>query len=194
MRDCMRTWREHNPDFEIMRWDESNVPDDPFVHRALEAGQWSRASNAVRMHALATHGGVYLDTDVEVVRPFAPLLDLESFLGFQYFPDGTPQKPFEMSVCGAIAGAMPGHPLINKFLAEIPRHIEGPAAFDIIGPQMLTAVLIREGLLQYSSTPVRIGGATIFPKEVFYPYFYREQRPATVGPETIAIHLWAKRW
>ena len=193
MRDCMRTWLDLNPDFEIMRWDESNVPDDPFVHRALAAGQWSRASNAVRMHALLEHGGVYLDTDVEVVRSFEPLLDLSCFLGFQYIP-GPAHKPFEMSVCGAIAGAEPGHPLIAKFLAEIPRHLEGPAAFDIIGPQMLTSVLIGEGLREYSPVPIEVGGATIFPKNVFYPFFYREERPPTVGPETIAIHLWAKRW
>ena len=193
MRDCMRTWLLHNPDFEIMRWDESNLPDDPFVHRALAAGQWSRASNAVRMHALLNHGGVYLDTDVEVVQPFDPLLSLSAFLGFQYIP-GERHKPFEMSVCGAIAGAEPGHPLIRKFLEEIPRDIDGPAAFDIIGPQMLTGVLIREGLREYSRAPIEVGGATIFPKDVFYPYFYREQRPAAVGPETIAIHLWAKRW
>ena len=57
-------------------------------------------------------------------------------------------------------------------LAEIPRSVEGPAAFEIIGPQMATAVLIRAGLRQYSDTAVTIGGATIFPKEAFYPYLY----------------------
>ena len=190
----MRTWRAHNPDFEIMCWDERNVPDDPFVHRALAEGQWSRASNAVRLHALMTHGGIYLDTDVEVLNPFYPFLDLGCFLGFQYQPDGTGSKPFEACVDGAVVGATAGHPLIEKFHAEIPRHIEGPAAFDIMGPVMLTGVLMREGLSAYSETPVRVGGAMIFPKDVFYPYFDRETRPATVGPETFAMHLWAKRW
>ncbi len=118
---CIETWRTHHPGFEIRRWDESNVPADPFIDRALAGGHWSRASNAVRMHALYAHGGIYLDTDVEVLRSFEPLRRHSCFLGFQYIPDGTPYKPFEMCVASGVMGARPKHPLVREMLAEIPR-------------------------------------------------------------------------
>jgi mannosyltransferase OCH1-like enzyme len=194
MEDCLRSWRRHLPDFRVMRWDETNVPADPFVVRALAGGHWSRASNAVRAHALLEHGGIYLDTDVEVLRSFDPLRRLPCFMAFQYEPDGTPYKPFEMCVNTAVLGARPGHPFVKALLDRIPRHLEGPAAFEIMGPSMATAVAIDFGLRAYSAAAVSIGGATLLPKETFYPYFYREERPETVGPETFAIHLWAKRW
>lgn len=192
---CLDTWRAHHPGFEIRRWDETNVPDDPFIDRAIRGGHWSRASNAVRFHALYAHGGIYLDTDVEVLRSFDPFRRTSCFLGFQYVPDGTSYKPFEMCVAPGVMGARPRHPLIRQMLAEIPRDVPGPEAFAVMGPQMATAVMIRAGLTGYSPTAVQVGGATIFPKDVFYPYFYKEPFDrSTVGPDTFSIHHWAKRW
>ena len=192
---CIDTWRAHHPAFEIRRWDETNIPDDPFIERAIRGGHWSRASNAVRFHALYEHGGIYLDTDVEVLRSFDPLRRMACFLGFQYVPDGTADRPFEMCVAPGVMGARPRHSLIRQMLEEIPRDVAGPAAFEILGPQMATAVLIRAGLTGYSQSPVEVGGAIILPKEVFYPYFYKEQFDrSTVGPATFSIHHWAKRW
>jgi len=192
---CLDTWRTHHPDFEIRRWDESNLPADPFIDRALAGGHWSRASNAIRLHALYEHGGIYLDTDVEVLRSFEPLRRYDCFLGFQYVPDGTSYKPFEMCVAGGVLGARPRHPMIAQMLAEIPRSVEGPAAFQILGPQMVTAVLIRAGLQAYSDTAVTVGGVTIFPKEMFYPYFYQEVPDRRlITPSTFSVHHWAKRW
>jgi mannosyltransferase OCH1-like enzyme len=195
MTRCIATWRAHHPEFEIRRWDESNVPADPFIDRALAGGHWSRASNAVRLHALYQHGGIYLDTDVEVLRSFEPLRRHSCFLGFQYIPDGTSYKPFEMCVASGVMGARPKHPFVRDMLTEIPRSIEGPAAFEILGPQMATAVLIRAGLRGYSDTPVTIGRATILPKDAFYPYFYGEPfDPTLITPATFSVHHWAKRW
>jgi mannosyltransferase OCH1-like enzyme len=188
-------WRAHHPQFEIRRWDESNLPVDPFIDRALAGGHWSRASNAVRLHALYDHGGIYLDIDVEVLCSLEPLRRLRCFLGFQYVPDGSSYKPFEMCVASGVMGARPRYPLVRQMLAEIPRSIEGPAAFDILGSQMTTAVLIRAGVREYSDAPVAIGGATIFPKDAFYPYFYKEPfEPTLITPRTFWVHHWAKRW
>ena len=102
---------------------------------------------------------------------------------------------FEMCVAPGVMGATPGHPFLRRFLAKIPRDIEGPEAFSILGPQMATSVLIEDGLRGYSEAPITVGGVTILPKDVFYPYFYREPFDRTsLGPETLAVHHWAKRW
>lgn len=152
MRDCLKSWRVQSPKFELVRWDETNVPDDPFIDRALAAGEWSRASNAIRAHALNRYGGIYLDTDVEMLQSFEPLRRFPCFLGFQYVPDGTDYKPLTMCVGCAVMGATAGHPYLQRFLAKIPRDVEGPEAFSTLGPQMATSVLIEDGL---TGTPTR---------------------------------------
>ncbi|MEA2566706.1 MAG: hypothetical protein QOD49_1883 [Actinomycetota bacterium] len=195
MKDCLRSWRVHSPKFELMRWDESNLPSDPFIDRALEAGQWSRASNAIRLHALNRYGGIYLDTDVEMLQSFEPLRRFPCFLGFQYVPDGTYYRPFEMCVAPGVMGATAGHPYLQRFLAKIPRDVQGPEAFSVLGPQMATSVLIEDGLTGYSDIAVDIGGVTIFPKNTFYPYFYQETFDRrSLGPSSLSVHHWAKRW
>ena len=195
MRECLQSWRAHSPGFEILRWDESNLPSDQFIDRALAAGQWSRASNAVRLHALSRYGGIYLDTDVEMLQSFEPLRRFDCFLGFQYVPDGTDYKPFDMCVAPGVMGAAPGHPFLQRFQARIPRDVEGPQAFSVLGPKMATSILIEDGLTGYSDTAVTLGGVTVFPKNTFYPYFYRETFDRRcLGPATLSVHHWAKRW
>src|SRR5882672_9752091 len=63
-------WRALNPDYEIIRWDESNIDfSSPFVRSAYAVGAWNRVANYARADVLLKHGGVYLDTDIELRRP-----------------------------------------------------------------------------------------------------------------------------
>ncbi len=203
MRRCLATWSALHPEAELVRWDEGNVQeltDDPFVERALTAGRWSRASNAVRVHALRRHGGVYLDTDVELLARLDHLFGLAAFLGFQYEPDGTPVKPFDHCVNGAIIGARAGHPFLDALLDELPRDRPDEEAFAVLGPAMITRALIAAGLGERpgggtSDQAVTVAGVTVLPRWVFYPWFHGEPPdPAAVRTDTLAIHHWAKRW
>jgi hypothetical protein len=100
-----------------------------------------------------------------------------------------------MCINNAVLGARPGHPYIKALLDRIPRRLEGPEAFEIMGPSMATAVAMDFGLKEYVAAGVTLtDDTTILPKEAFYPYFYGEQRPPAIGAETYAVHLWAKRW
>jgi mannosyltransferase OCH1-like enzyme len=194
MEASMATWRQQLPTYAVQERNESNLPDDPYVERAVEAGKWSRASNAIRLHALYEYGGVYLDTDVDVVRSFDPLLGLGCFLGFQFEPDGTARKPLEQVVNGAVMGSTPRHPFVAHLLGRIPRDDPRPEALELMGPELITAGLFDWGLEGWSPEPVTVRGVTVLPKEAFYPYFYGDDPPESVGPETFAIHRWAKRW
>lgn len=81
--DCIRSWRDHMPDYEVRRWDETSLDeiDSVFVREAVAERKWAFASDVIRLHALYNYGGVYLDTDVEVVKSFNPLLHLKGFVG-----------------------------------------------------------------------------------------------------------------
>lgn len=77
-RSYIRTWREHMPGYEIREWNEKNfdVSAAPlYVRQAYEAGKFAFVSDYVRIRALLEHGGIYFDTDVEVVRPFEEYLE-----------------------------------------------------------------------------------------------------------------------
>ena len=84
---CIASWKKYCPDFEILEWNEGNfdVSTAPlYVRQAYEAGRWAFVTDYVRLKALTELGGVYMDTDVEVVKPLEPFLQQEAFAGFEH--------------------------------------------------------------------------------------------------------------
>lgn len=83
---CIASWKEHMPAWKIMRWDESNfdVSSAPlYVRQAYAARKFAFVSDYVRLWALEQYGGVYLDTDVKVLRSYEPLLGDTAFIGLE---------------------------------------------------------------------------------------------------------------
>ena len=83
---CLASWRDHMPDWEIMRWDETNfdIATAPlYVRQAYEVRKFAFVSDYVRLWALEQYGGVYVDTDVKVLRSYEPLLNDTAFIGME---------------------------------------------------------------------------------------------------------------
>lgn len=80
---CIDSWKKVLPDYQFIRWDESNfdVNSVPFTKQAFEQGMWAFVSDYVRIKALYEQGGWYLDTDVEVLKPLAPFENNRVTLG-----------------------------------------------------------------------------------------------------------------
>lgn len=184
---CMATWRAMLPDYELKRWTEDNSPlDTAYAREAIRRRRWSRLSNYVRLHALGTEGGVYVDTDVEVVRPLDPLLGHECFIGFQL-----EQHPTDW-VNSAVLGAVAGHPFIKACLDRTLSHFEETGDLHR-SPAVCTSVLKEMGLRRYGMQ--EIGGVAVYPRESFYPYSWEEQfTPECVGDTTFCIHHWEASW
>lgn len=84
--ECLASWHEHMQDWEIMRWDESNfdIAAAPvYVRQAYEARKFAFVSDYVRLWALEQYGGVYVDTDVKVLKSYEPLLNDTAFIGLE---------------------------------------------------------------------------------------------------------------
>ena len=79
------SWRKYCPDYEIIEWNESNFDINccAYVKEAYEAKKWAFVTDYVRLYALYNHGGIYMDTDVEVVKTFDDLLDCQAFMCFE---------------------------------------------------------------------------------------------------------------
>lgn len=84
--DCLASWKTVMPDWQIMRWDESNfdIAVAPlYVRQAYETLKFAFVSDYVRLWALEQYGGVYVDTDVKVLRSYEPLLSDTAFIGME---------------------------------------------------------------------------------------------------------------
>lgn len=82
---CIASWKKYLPEYEIVEWNESNfnVEDFPFAKEALKAKKFAFVSDVCRLYALKEYGGIYMDTDVEVLRSLDVFLDKKAFSGFE---------------------------------------------------------------------------------------------------------------
>ncbi|MCB9810539.1 MAG: hypothetical protein H6779_01665 [Candidatus Nomurabacteria bacterium] len=104
---CIESWKRYLPDYEIKLWNETNIPMDHHYVKAMYAKKkWAFVADYVRFWVLEREGGIYLDTDTEVLQSFDPLLKHEAFFG---------QTKDGMTAAGVI-GAVPNHPVIKDIL------------------------------------------------------------------------------
>lgn len=84
-RKCMESWEKYCPDYKIIEWNEQNfdISQNRYAQQAYEAKKYAFVSDYARLAVVYEYGGVYLDTDVELVRPLDELLELPGFMGFR---------------------------------------------------------------------------------------------------------------
>lgn len=105
---CIASWKNVHPDFEIIEWNESNSPldDNSYVREAFEHGKWAFVSDYVRSKVMYEHGGIYMDTDMELKLPLDEFLEEKAVCGFEV--KGVPYSAFWM--------AEPKHRLSKDFM------------------------------------------------------------------------------
>ena len=186
-RACRASWQAFFPDYQWREWNESNSPlHVDYCQAALDNRYWSKLSNYVRLWALYAEGGLYLDTDVEVVRSFEPLRANACYVGFQS------RNEIPGWVNNAVLGAEPGHPFLAQCMALTLQRYRLCGEF-LLSPWITTRVLKAGGLSRYGSQ--NIEGVQVYPVEYFYPYSWQEDfTPACVTGDTVAVHHWNHSW
>jgi len=109
IKKCMKTWDIlRDAGYEIIEWNESNFDIDshPFTKDAYIQKKWAFVSDYIRAYALYNYGGIYLDTDVLILKDLEPLLNDNAFVGFE-----SPDYPFT-----AVFGAIKKHPFLKKII------------------------------------------------------------------------------
>ena len=83
---CINSWRKFCPDYEIIEWNESNynIHKIPFIAEAYDAKKYAFVSDYARLDIIYNEGGIYLDTDVELIRSLDTLLSNNSFMGMEF--------------------------------------------------------------------------------------------------------------
>jgi len=157
---CLDSWRRFAPECRIREWNETNLPfsEAPFLRAAIAAEAWAFVSDFVRVQILAEHGGVYVDTDLELTAPLTPLLKNRAFLEFE-----------KNTVAFGIVGAEPEHPLLQRLqeqyrAATFPA-IPGETPRTIVN--RTTDLLIDEyGLRSFGGEVLLRDGVRIYPADV----------------------------
>jgi hypothetical protein len=182
---CMRSWSRLLPGYRVVVLGLSDVVSSPWTDAALAMPRAEdrgvALSDYMRCVALLKTGGIYLDADVEVIRPLDPLLGDRFFIGAE---DGS-------WIGSAVLGAVRGHPLLQAAMDVM----DGPERRDgDQGPRIFTRLLQARGW-QPRNADVLVGDVHVYGSERFYPYHWDETyTPECVTPETFAIHRWAFTW
>lgn len=177
-------WRQLMPEVELRYWNNDNIPKHlVYVNYALAHGEYANAVDFLRLYVLYQYGGVYLDTDVEMVRSFAPLLQKKFFIGRQSEQDGS------ISVNNAVIGSHANEPFLLDCMLHHLAYFTGVETANFSGPLLVTS------RLKYAKLKGLGGDLTILPERYFYPFGWHESfTPDCVTPETYAIHHWSKSW
>lgn len=184
-------WQRLMPEYKLFKWDETNSPMHlPYLKLAQKQQKWANMSNFVRLYALWEYGGIYLDTDVEVIKTFDKWLDRdEGVLGFESFDE----KTNKYVVNNAVMLFPSHHPFIRKCLVYIQSNFDGQEAANLSSPKMTTTLLEQSGLTMYAEQVIE--HVRLLSISHFYPYRYDENFSADfITEDTITIHHWAKSW
>lgn len=189
-RRCIASWSEKMPGCETVRWDESNFDFSScaFAREAHAEGKWAFVSDYARFRILRDHGGVFLDTDVELLRPLDDLLALQAFTGFT--KDSSFVNP------GLVVASEAG----NHVMADVVRKYESMNLLPQQGrvhpqssPRTLTALLEEFYGLRRDGSLQDLDGLTVFPAEFFDP-IDPHSGLMNVTDETYSIHHYSGTW
>lgn len=191
-RKCIASWRRFFPDYEIIEWNESNfdINSISYTAQAYEAKKYAFVSDYARFKILYEHGGLYFDTDVEVIKPFDDIVAAGPFMGFEKCSGSN----FENNCSGVNPGlglaAFPG----MKFFSEILDFYRNKEF--ILGEGTIvtytTSILQKNGL-DNNNEKQKVADITIFPTDVFCP-MDSTTGITRVTPETVSIHHYSCSW
>jgi hypothetical protein len=191
-------WKAMLPGWTIRAWTDANIDygSSLWLKRAYAMQAWNRVANYVRLDCLRRYGGVYLDTDVELVRPLEPLLGDGAFIGYQTTEPSPHWTHGPHWVNSAVMGATQDHWFPEAVLKLIMATTSGERSTPgTSGPGAVTRVLLDAGMPERSESPVRLKDITVYPTRYFYPYGQDEPfSEDVVTPDTYAIHHWAATW
>ena len=177
---CIESWKRYAPDFQIIEWNEQNydVEKNSFTRKAFAEKKWAFLSDYARLDVLHREGGVYMDTDMELLKPLNNFLNHALFLGMES----------ANHVNASIVGSQANHWLISEVLVR----------YQIMKdytpiPVVMTDVLKSHTALKHGINVYR--DITIYPPSYFYPFAFGEKfNENKIQENTHTIHWWDHSW
>ena len=209
---CMDSWKKVMPDYEWKLWNTETFDVEnsiPYVKEAFASRKWAFVADYIRLYALYTEGGIYLDSDVRVLKRFDEFLNHSFFTSMEYHPfmierdksfndiDSSGRRIVDKYISGialqaAIMGAEKGCGFVGKIMEWYKdKHFvmsDGSLGIDVIAPQIYARIAEDYGFLYKDEDQMLRDGIMIYCSEVFAG----NRREAT--PESYAIHYCENSW
>ena len=198
---CIESWKKFFPDYEIKEWNEDNFDVDiiPYTHEAYEAKKYAFVSDYARFYILYHYGGLYFDTDVEVIKPMDDIIERGAFMGCE-----NEAKPGATALAvapglglgcnpGLGLGCNPGLGLYAEILqlyAELHFLRMNGGLKTVVS--YTTELLITKGLKNIDGIQ-HIADIWIYPKDYFCPIDYNTKL-CIITQNTRSIHHFAESW
>lgn len=187
---CIKSWKKYCPDYEIVEWNEDNFDISAcplYVRQAYEAKKWAFVTDYVRLKVVFEHGGVYMDTDVELKKPLDSLLDYQGYFGFED----------SVHICTGVGfGAVKGAPILFELMqsyTDIP-FIREDGSQDILPcPQRDAPVFRRHGLKEDGSRQILQDNILVLPATCLCPISYMDGKKQ-ITESTISVHWFSASW
>lgn len=191
---CIASWKKYLPDYEIKEWNEDNFDVNmiPYTKEAYEAKKYAFVSDYARFWILYQYGGLYFDTDVEVIRPMQKIVEHGAFMGCEHDATETSLP----SVAPGLGLGVESHSALYKDILDLYAglHFRNPNGTLNLKTvvQYTTEVLVRHGLA-YQSGLQSVGGIFIYPKEYFCPKSYVTGK-IMITENSLCIHHFEGSW
>ena len=193
---CIESWKKFMPDYEIKEWNEDNFDVNiiPFTKEAYSVNKYAYVSDYARLWILYHYGGVYFDTDVEVIRSMDDIIGCGPYMGFEKH-ETTPESRIMVNP-GLGFAVEKGNAIIREIMNYYETHhyiLEDGTIQQIPIVPITTEVLKKHGL-QVSATPIELENSiTIYPWEYFCPIEYPMNR-LQLTHNTHTIHHYTESW
>ena len=212
IRACMDSWKKIMPDYTIKHWNRKNfdvATAPPYVQEAIKARKWAFAADYIRMYALYMEGGIYLDSDVKVLKPFDEFLHHSFFSSMEYHPtqvektgssrliNAEGKRIADAYVSGiqiqaAVMGAEAGCPFLADVMQWYHQHNfiqpDGTLSVDILAPYIYARIAEKYGFLYVDKDQDLQGNMKIYRSEIFAGNKHE------VTAASYAIHWCAHSW
>lgn len=193
---CIASWRKYLPDYEIKQWDESNfdVNSIPYTRQAYKAKKYAFVSDYARLWILYKFGGIYFDTDVEVIRPITDIIAAGPFMGCEN-KSRPNQSPVNLHINPGLGlAAVQGMPIFDKLLSLYNnlQFINSDNSLNLKTIVEYTSELFaKEGLINTPDIQI-IENVRIYPWDYFCPM--TPTLILTLTENSVTIHHYSASW
>lgn len=188
---CIDSWKKYLPDYEIKLWNEENydVEKNTYIKEAYQEKKFAFVSDYARFDVIYQYGGIYFDTDVEVIKPIDDILEQGAFMGREAGLSKLAVAP------GLGIGAEAGHPFYKEILEHYNtlKFIMPDGGYNTLTVVNYITGLLKEHGLKETDEIEKIAGINIYPEDYFCP-MHSWTKELKITPNTRTIHHYAASW
>lgn len=187
-RKCIASWHKFLPDYEIKEWNEDNFDLDlyPYVRQAYDSRKFAFVTDVVRLYALFHEGGIYMDTDVEVIGRFDSFLHHHAFSGFET------NNTVPTGMMAAEKDSIWAKELLDEYNERLFIREDG-SYDDETNTVAITRYMVSKGLRCNNTLQDFPGLCTMYPSEYFCPKEHTTGK-VNITDKTVCIHHFAGSW